>query len=313
MLQNFYSSVSAVLPMIISIALGILLKNKKIIDDDTIKKVNLIAFNVFFPCMIFNSMYWIEDKNVINPKLFIIFTIVIIIALIIGLSTSLKAENDSKTRGAMLQIFLRSNFMVLGFPILRSLYGEEGIAVASLLIILVIPLTNILTVSELSIFGNGKLSFTRLFKDIFSNIQIMSSFAGLFAVLVDLKLPIAFENLITSFSNAGTPVALLMLGASINLNGIKEKKKDIAICTIMRLVILPLMAVVIGLLAGLRGMEYLMLIVFFAVASPTACYTLAMIMDSDYKFTANCVAISSAICPFTLFLFIFFSKCLHLM
>ena len=61
MLQNFILCFNAVLPSMIYLAIGIILRMNKVIDDRDVKRFTHIVFVALYPFIIFESVY---GKNV---------------------------------------------------------------------------------------------------------------------------------------------------------------------------------------------------------------------------------------------------------
>ena len=64
-----------------------------------------------------------------------------------------KCFQKYSSRGALIQSLFRSNYVILGVPLSYAIYGEQGSAIASMLIALVIPMYNVLAVIILAIHG----------------------------------------------------------------------------------------------------------------------------------------------------------------
>lgn len=307
-LHNFYVSFRAVTPLLLIMSIGYFIKKRGMLDQHDVKKINRMAFNVMFPCMIFNAMYQSNYSEEINYKLVVLTVLLFFLSLGLGGLILRHVKGDAKLKGAMLQIIIRGNYMVLGFPALISLYGSESISRAAILVVIMIPLTNVFTVVELDIFKQQRITIKETALDVFKNPQIIASMLGIIAVLFQWRVPTFIESTISYLSGAGTPVALLTLGAAMDFRDIKKAKWNLFLCTAVRLLVIPGIGMFIGALLGIRGIDFMLIITFFACGAPTACYTMAMIMESDAEFTASSVAITSALCPFSMFLLIFISK-----
>ena len=107
-----------------------------------------------------------------------------------------------------------------------------------------------------------------------------------------------------------TPMALLVLGASLNRKSLEESKRNLTICLLGRLVIVPALALTIGAAIGLRDIAFVTLIAIFASPTAVSSYTMAEQMDSDGQLAGNCVVFSSALSSITLFGWIFVFKTL---
>jgi predicted permease len=95
------------------------------------------------------------------------------------------------------------------------------------------------------------------------------------------------------------------LGASINISSIKGYIKENLIVVSTRLVWVPLVMLAIAANIGIRGEAFACLIIVFGSPVAVSSFAMAQQMGGDENLAAQIVAISSALCVFTLFLWIF--------
>ena len=123
-------------------------------------------------------------------------------------------------------------------------------------------------------------------------------------------LPDLVENVVYSLKDVATPMALVILGMSLNLKDMGEEKRNLMVCVLGRLVIVPAVALIVGALIGLRGVSFVTLIAVFASPTAVSSFTMAEQMDSNGQLAANAVVFSSALASVTMFCWIFLFKSL---
>lgn len=296
--------------MFIIIFIGAFIKKAGLITEAETKKFNKIVFIVCFPPLMFSNLYGRELGNAVDLKLifFAVGTVLVMYALTVIFV--LKVEKNQKTRGAMIQAIYRSNFVIMGIPVVQNVFGRGDLAVTAVMVTIIVPLYNIIAVLTLETFRGGKPSPKEMLRDLAKNPIILGAFAGIIAILTGLKLPAAIENPINMLADVASPMALLLLGASFRLDTVSSEKRNLIICVVGRLLIFPLVGLTGGILMGFRGVKLLTLLAIFASPSAVTSFTMAQQMDSDYELAGNCVIFSSAISCVTLFLWIFTLKSL---
>lgn len=310
MLSNFIVAFEAVAPMFIIIFLGAFIKKAGLITPEETKKFNRIIFICCFPPLMFSNLYGKELGDAVNMKL-ILFTVITVLTLyFITVLVVLKIEKNQRTRGAMIQAIYRSNFVIMGIPIVQNVFGRGELAVTAVLVTIIVPLYNIIAVITLEVFRGGKPSFREMIRDLAKNPIIIGALAGIIAILLHIKLPHAIEAPVNMLAEAATPVTLLLLGASFNFESVSREKRNLIICIIGRLIIFPSVGLIGGMLMGFRGVALLTLVAIFASPSAITSYTMAQQMDSDYELAGNCVIFSSVISCLTMFIWIFILKSL---
>ena len=214
----------------------------------------------------------------------------------------------------MAQGICRSNFVIFGVPLCQAICGDSILGKISVAVAIVIPVINVLAVVSLEVFRgeNGGFNIKKIAKGVITNPLIISSALGIIVLLSGIKLPEIAQKTISDVAKIATPLALILLGASINFSTVKGNLRQLIITISGRLVVLPLIGITLAAIIGMRGGDLALLIA--ALASPTAVssYPMALQMDGDGDLAAQIVAFSTVICIFTVFMWVFALKQLGL-
>lgn len=311
-MENLILSLNVVLPLFITMSLGYFLKYLNMFDNNTLDTMNNITFKSFLPMLLFYNIYKTDLQGVFNLKLMIFSaTCVIALYLILYLIVPL-IEKDNKKRGALLQGLFRSNFVIFGLPITESLFGSEKVGVAALLIAVIVPLFNILSVLALETFRGGKPDFRKISIGIIKNPLIIASCLGVLTLLLKIKIPTAIEKTISDISKIATPLSLILLGASFKFDNIKKYLKQTTIAVVGKTILTPCIILPICIMFGYRGVELSTLMIIFAAPTAISSFTMAQQMDSDSDLAGQIVVFTSAFCVVTVFMWIFILKQSHL-
>lgn len=311
-MENLILSLNVVLPLFITMSLGYFLKYLNMFDNNTLDTMNNITFKSFLPMLLFYNIYKTDLQGVFNLKLMIFSaTCVIALYLILYLIVPL-IEKDNKKRGALLQGLFRSNFVIFGIPITESLFGSEKVGVAALLIAVIVPLFNILSVLALETFRGGKPDFRKISIGIIKNPLIIASCLGILTLLLKIKIPTAIEKTISDVSKIATPLSLILLGASFKFDNIKKYLKQTTIAVVGKTILTPCIILPICIMFGYRGVELTTLMIIFAAPTAISSFTMAQQMDSDSDLAGQIVVFTSAFCVVTVFMWIFILKQSHL-
>ncbi len=311
-MENLLISFNVISPIFFMMALGYAIKRLKILDDHTLDGMNSVAFKVFFPIMLFNSIYKTNLKDSLDPKL-IGFAILIVITIFLLLCLFIPLiEKDSKKRGVLIQGTFRSNFVIFGLPIAIALCGMDNIGATSLLIAIIVPLYNALSIVALEIHRNSKIRVKTVLKGILTNPLVLGGIAGIAALLINLNLPTSVDNAINDIAKITTPLALVLLGGSFNFSDIKGNKKQILIGVIGKLIVIPLIFIPLSVLAGFRGVQLIPLVVMIAAPAAVSTFTMAGQMEADQTLAGQLVVFGSLSSIITMFIWIFTLKTMGL-
>ena len=304
-MESLRLSFEAVMPIFLLMALGYLLKCLKFAEKSTFDAMNRLVFKIFLPILLFYNIYQTDKRQIFNGKL-ILFTVAAILTVyVVGYFAVLGLTRDNARRGVMLQGFFRSNYAILGIPLVDYVCGDSATGLASLMVAVVVPLFNILAVICLERFRNRSVKIGGLIWGILKNPLVIGCLIGAIFLIADISLPSFVEKAVSSASQIASPLSMVILGAGFAFSGIGKYLKEIAITVSAKLVIVPFFAVLAAVLLGLRGEALVCVLITFGAPVAVSSFSMAQQMGGDEKLAAQNVVISSALCLLTLFGWIF--------
>lgn len=314
MIDNLILSINVVLPLFLEMILGYYLRRKGMIDQPSAKKMNKLVFSVFMPMLLFYNIYN-TDLSVLSAPTFLIFAMVSAFAEFLFLMIVIpRIIKDNKKCGAFIQACFRSNYILFGIPMVTLIVGEAQAGVASLMAAVIVPEINVLAVITLERFRGGKPTAKSLIRSIFANPLIV---ATLIAIPFNLlkyfgifSIPQFAYTALQQLSRLATPLALVVLGADFRLDALKNYWKLVAWTSALKLLIFPAILLTIAALIGIRGPEFVTVMIYFGAPTAVGSYTMAEIMDSDGVLAGQSVFYSTAASIVTLFILIFVTKTL---
>lgn len=307
-MQNLIVSFNAIAPLFLLIAAGLFIRRRGLLHDGALPQINALAFTVFLPALLFNNLYSTNIQSAFSPRLlgYAVFSALAMYGLAVLAVCAL--EKDGKSRGAMIQAIYRSNFVLLGLPIMQTLFEGQDLGVTSVIIAVIVPIFNVLAVVTLEVFRGGRVQWKKVLLGIAKNPLIIASVLGFACMAAGVRLPVFLHTAVKNLASAATPVALVVLGASIHLEKIAGNTRNLVICVLGRLVIAPFIFVTGGALLGFRGIELATLLAMLAAPTAVSSFTMAQQMDSNGELAAEAVVMTSAFSCVTMFLWIFALK-----
>ena len=305
MLDTFLYAANGILPLILLIGLGYMLRQTGMFDDGFFKKANKLVFRVCLPTLLFYNIYNIEDLGSLRMDVVGYALALILLFFVLGLVTVRYFIPDPRQKGVILQCVFRSNYAIIGIPLAEALGGTEAVATASLLSAFSIPLYNVLAVISLSIYmhGNEKTDWKDVGRKIVRNPLIIGVLCGVAALAVRSFIPVKEDgtplftmknqlpfvySAIQSLSRIASPLALLVLGGQFRFQAVRGMKKQIIIGTGWRLVLAPFLGLAPALflskcttLLSFGVMEFPALIALFATPVAVSSAIMAGEMDND--------------------------------
>lgn len=307
-MENFVLSFTIVFPIFLMMLLGYFLKRVKIFDGITLKRLNSAIFKVFLPVLIFYNVYTSEIDEVFNLKLVVFSVCAVFVVFFLAMLVVPVMEKDNRKRGVLVQGIYRSNFVIMGIPLSVSLYGEEVTGTVAFLIAVIIPIFNFLAVFVLEFFKGNKPDLKKIIKGIVTNPLIIASLVGLAVLFAKISFPHVIEKTISDISKITTPLALIVLGGSIDFSKIKGNIRPLIIGVSGKLIFTPLLILAAAVICGFRNGELAVLLAMSASPAAVSSYTMAQQMDCDGDFAAQILMFGTVVCIFTVFLWIFILK-----
>ncbi len=313
-MQSLILSFNSIAPIFILMIIGYFIKSIKLLDKKVFDGINTLVFKLLLPSLLFYNVYSTDSIDNFNLKIFLFTTLSIIAVFILGIFLVLILSKDNSKRGVMLQGIFRSNFAILGIPLLESLFDKNLTSLTYLMVAIIIPLFNVLAVLSFEIFNKGSSNFSILsiLKNIIKNPLIIGCALGLILFAFNIKLPLFLEKSVSQISSTATPLALITLGASFSFKSIKGSKKEIIAVTLLRLVFVPLLIISAAVVFGFKGEALGCLMVISGAPIAVSSFPMAKSMGGNEELAASTVVVTSALCILTLFGWIYLLSSLSL-
>jgi predicted permease len=314
-------SFNAVAPLLFPIALGWIIRRQRHIGEGDINFLNRLCFRYLLPFHIFNNTRGIDIRAEFNPRLILIVSLCIFLVVLLSWIIFALTIRDRQRRCIMIVSSFRSNNLIYALPLAENLFGVPGVTAASMMIPVVIILFNLFCVVVMVAHapaeeGAGKTEAPQALKrtvlDILMNPLIIGSVAGIVFSLLGVSFPAFLQKGINGVAASATPIALMLLGAQINLAALAGNLGPALKACALRLVIVPGILVPLMVFLGYRGPELGALMVAFAAP----CAVNNLIMARNYRidppFAAQTVYLSTVLSLPTMFIAISLLRALGL-
>jgi len=304
-------AVNSVLPVILLVALGYMLKKTGFFTGEFLKVANKTVFRVLLPVLLFVNLAELDGFSLLKWDAVLYALAVIAVLFCIGLFMA-RITPDRYQKGVLLQGVVRSNFALVGVPLAQLMAGSKGVQSAALLSAFTIPAFNVLSVIALSAYiqdgGDKRARMGKTLRGILRNPLIIGVLAGIVCVLLKplaRQLPSGPTSFLGKFTfvgtvldylaRASTPVALLVLGGQFERSSVKGLKKQIVLGVAGRLVLAPLIGLGGAVLLQSMGIlqfddgTYAALIALFATPAAVASAIMAEEMGNDGQLAGQLV------------------------
>lgn len=249
-----------------------------------------LNYFILFPALLFSSLATAPLDNPALPRL----ALAVMLGLGIGWIALLVVRRlrgwPAGRFGAFSQGILRFN-TYLGLAAIGSLYGQPGLVLSALLLALMVPTVNVLSVWSLS--ADRGVSPRSLLLPILKNPLILACLGGALINLLGIGLPGGSDRLLSLLAAASLPLGLLCVGAALKPQELRGEKAALAWNCGLRLLAMPALAFAIARLLHLPLLESSVLILFFALPTAPTAYVLTRQLGGDSHLMAGIITLQT--------------------
>lgn len=290
--------------------IGVLSVKAKIIPSTITQNLSAILLKIALPCTVFASVATKEyDPAFVNDSLitiglgFVILAGEAALALFLA-KTVLRVQEGGQGVFAMVCTFCNNGF--IGYPIIQSLFGTDGLALAVMYGLVI----NVMTYSmgiwlicrDKKTDGSGKKQKMGLRVVVFNNINI-ALVIGMIFYLGRIPVPNMLMLPVNHFANMTTPLSMFTTGAIMASSSIGSllKDKDVYKAALMRLFLYPFLILsCLKLLPFVHQMVYYVISVTMMMPSPAIGTILADLHGGNKDLASKIVLFSSVCCVVTI-------------
>jgi len=155
------------------------------------------------------------------------------------------------------------------------------------------PIYSPMQVIALEMYRHNKPDISSIMINIAKNPLILATLAGILFLLLELPLSPLIEKSIGDIGKLGTPLALIVLGGTLKFDSLRENARSLTIVVLLKLVIIPMIAIAAAVLLGFNQIEVTALMIFYAAPTAVTTYAMALKLDGDAPLAQQIVIITT--------------------
>lgn len=301
-MNNLIFCLNATVPIFLTMLVGIFFRKIGVFNENFVTKLNQFVFKVALPVLLFQDISTADFYEVWDGAfVFYCFGVTLFSIVFITLLSLLVKEHS--LRGEFIQGSYRSSAAILGIAFIQNIYGNAGMA--PLMIIGSVPLYNMVAVIVLSIFGEEKKKITRAIlkktcRGIITNPIIIGIVIGLIWSVFQIPQPAIMEKTVKNIAVLATPLGLMALGGGFEIKKAMAKVKLAALCTIIKLVVLPALFLPLAIRMGFTESKLIAILTMLGSATTVSSYVMAKNMGHEGTLSSSVVMMTTALSAFTL-------------
>ena len=311
--ESFIAALTVVCPMMILMIIGWLCRTKGVITRPAMKEYDRLIFRIFMPLLLFKNIYEINFSGGVAVKEMVFTAVCLLILFALCLDCPRYLTKDPRKYSVIGQAIVRGNYVIFGVVVSEALYGEGNIGMVIMMSIIVVPMVNVFSAILLEAGRSGKSSPAKLFLAVLKNPMIIGAICAFIVKGFGIKIPAVLWSVIRSIANSTTTISFISLGVGLDMADAIADRRLLAWGVILRMIILPGIALPLAVISGFRGQSLCAMMVTFAAPSAVASYPMAVAMGADGQLAGQLVCTTTIISVITIFLWTFAFKSLGLM
>lgn len=301
MLQNLLFSVNMSLPLFLLLGLGYVLTRKGMFSDDYVARTTNLVYYVMLPAKLFLDISATDLTTAFEPKYVGVTVAGVILQFLLAWACGDLLCREKSKQSAFAHACFRGNFAYLGMALLQNIYNSDVVPTTAVILAVVLPLYNIqgvilMTTKE----GEGGVHVGKILLGILKNPMVLSILAGLPFAYFQVQLPYVVTKSLSYLQVATSTMALLVVGASIKLDAIREDLGLLLRVAGVKLVVMPAIWGVLAVLAGLTAEQTVTLTIVGAMPAAVNVYIITDKMGGDGRTACGAVVVTHLVSLFTM-------------
>src|SRR5690606_38733640 len=283
-----------VIPDCLIVALGWVLLHKLKFSREFFTNTEKLVYYILFPALLVRSIAFTPISASSAGRLLAVSILLCLAGYLAAWLARPILKPRPIARASLAQCAYRCNTYI-GFSLAAALAGSEGQAIMAVLVGFSVPIANVLAVKSLARFQGSNV-----WLEILKNPLVLATLAGLLLNFSGIGLDNTVDMTLSKLGNSAIPLGLLCVGASLSLAGGSQDRAVISWILGIRLMVMPVFALILAFLLALSPLETTILVLFAALPPASAAYILAARMGGDGRCVATAISIGTVFSVITI-------------
>ena len=295
--------IAALLPVFLLIVLGFILKRTLMRLETQWHGLERLTYYVLFPMLLIQTLVKADLSKVpvagVGGALLLAALMMSLLCLAIRPLLA-RLDVDGPAFTSIFQGATRWQTYV-ALAVSSNLFGDTGLALASVAMVAIIPLVNVFSVSVLAHYASPeKQSARAIAMTVVRNPLIWACAIGLAVNVLHVPLPKIWHEVADALGRSSLAIGLLVTGAGLHLEGLFRPSLGAAVGVFLKLILMPVLGIALGLWFGLTGANLVIVAACSAVPASSSAYVLARQMGGDAPLLAQIITLQTILAAITM-------------
>jgi len=299
-----HAVIAALFPVFLLIIAGLLLRRFLIAEDQHWLGMERLLYYVMFPALLIETLTRADLTKV--PVLAVGGTLLAAVLIMSGLCLALRpllARRLGADGPAFTSLFQGATRwqVFVALPLAGNLFGDVGLALASVALVAMTPVLNVLCVSVLVRYASpGAPDWRDVLSGVVQNPLIWSCAVGIALNPISGSIPQPLFVFVDALGRSSLALGLLIVGAGLRLAELTRPSALVFITCALKLVTMPAIAIMIARGAGLAGANLMIIVCCASVPAASNSYILARQMGGDAPLMAQILTFETVLAAITI-------------
>jgi malonate transporter and related proteins len=295
--------IAALLPVFLLIVLGFVLKRSLMRLETQWHGLERLTYYVLFPALLIQTLVKADLTKVPVAGVggALLLSALAMSLLCLALRPLLaRMDVDGPAFTSIFQGATRWQTYV-ALAVSGNLFGDVGLALASVAMVAIIPLVNVFSVAVLAHYASSeKQSLRAIVMTVVRNPLIWACGIGLVLNVLHVPLPKIWHEVADALGRSSLAIGLLVTGAGLHLEGLFRPNAAAALGVFLKLILMPVLAIALALWFRLSGSNLVIVAACSAVPASSSAYVLARQMGGDAPLLAQIITLQTIFAAITM-------------
>jgi len=291
--------IEPLIPIFCIIVLGFAVSRTPVSSRSVWEGLERLTYYLFFPALLISrlSVTRFDAAKLLDIGLSLGLALLVFTLLFAGLHRFIAERRDSL--GSVYQGGIRFNTYI-GLACIEAIYGDTGLTLAALCLLVYIPVVNVLSVIALTAQGRERNRITLVTGSVLTNPLVLACLIGTVLGLYEVDVPEIVLELLDTLSQPALPLGLLAVGAGIRFMAFGRQSWQLAVAVLGKLLVFPALVAVATQLFRVSPDLAAVLLLLTCLPAPPSAYILARQLGGDVSLMANIITLQTVVAFFTI-------------
>jgi malonate transporter and related proteins len=293
------TAAGALAPVFLIIALGWVLRRRGLPAAAFWPEAERLVYFLLLPALLFltTAASDLSGFRILPVSLALIVAILLTSAMALLLRPWLGLTDAAFT--SVFQGAIRTNTYV-GLAAAAALFGDAGLVVMGIVVLVVISTVNLLSVLVLTRLGGQGAAWRDAAGVVVRNPLILACVAGFAVNATGLPLPTVAAATVDALGRASLALGLLCVGAGLELGRLAEDRRAMVATCGLKLLLMPVATLLFCRLFGVEGITAAAAVLFASVPVSASSYILARQLGGDAPLMATLITATTVAAVLTM-------------